>query len=108
MSAAAASAPIIPVYAFNLAGDAIVLHEGQIGGLIADDVHGVVELIPRPKLGIEWSIDDDRGRHTNVREVNLVLRRPRGDVELPAWVRDFGEGWANGVTFGRIGAPIVR
>jgi hypothetical protein len=54
----------------------------------------------------------------NRREVTLLLRRPGGDRQVPAWVRGIdvgsstgvlsGGGWSNGAVFGRAEAALDR
>lgn len=101
--------PLIPAYGFNGPGEPLLLFEGKIGGLAAADVDGLVELSCVPRPCISWRVENDgRSSFLAVKDVNLRLRRPGGDVDLPAVERSHLEGWSNGATFGDPSAPLRK
>lgn len=104
-----AAEPLSPVYPFNEPGQPVVLHDGPLGGLAATDVAGVVELSCAPRPGLEWRVAPEAPpQFANRPTVTLLLRRPGGDAEVPAWVRETDGGWSNGVTIGRADVPVQR
>ena len=104
-----AAEPLSPVYRFNEPGQPVVLHDGPLGGLAATDVAGVVELSCAPRPGLEWRVAPEAPpQFANRTTVTLLLRRPGGDAEVPAWVRGTDGGWSNGITIGRADVPVQR
>lgn len=101
--------PLSPLYPFNAPGQPVVLYEGSIGGLAADDVTGWVELSCAPRPGIEWHIEPGAPpQFANQAAVTLALRRPDGDALLPGVPRGIGGGWSNGAAVGRADVPLTR
>jgi hypothetical protein len=113
------TAPLVPVYPFDEPNQPVTLHAGQIGGLAVGDLPGAVELSWTPRPSLNWSVGlVTSPEFANRREATLLLRRPGGDMEVPAWVRgiDFDSqtealssgGWSNGAVFGSEEAPLDR
>jgi hypothetical protein len=101
--------PISPIYGFNKPGQPVVLYLGPVGGLTNGNVAGTVELACAPRPSLEWRTGfESPGQLESGSAVTLLLRRPDGDVPLPAYVRGPGDGWANGVIIGRDDAPLAR
>ncbi len=111
--------PLVPVYPFNEPNQPVLLYEGPIGGLAADDMPGTVELSWTPRPSLDWSVRPVTSPgFVNRREATLLLRRPGGDRQVPAWVRGIdvdsstgdlsGAGWSNGAGFGRAEAALDR
>jgi hypothetical protein len=108
--ATSAERPLKPIYPFNEPGQPIQLYRGDIGGLAANDVAGNVELRWTPDPTVAWTVDPGAPPQFANRqdEIPLVLRRPQGDAELPAYAQSPGGGWSNGATIGRDEAPLDR
>lgn len=103
------ASPLIPAYRFNRPGEPLRLFEGKIAGLAATDVDGVIELSCAPRPSVNWRVEGHG--HSDLLaspEINLRLRRPDGEVDLPAVERSHLEGWSNGATFGDPAAPLRR
>ena len=104
------SDPLVPVYPFNKAGQAIQLYSGRIGGLAAGDVMGSVEIRSTPDPSVAWSVDPGSpSDFVNRRdEIPMVLHRPDGDMKFPGYTLGFNGGRSNGATFGSDKAPLKR
>lgn len=102
--------PLVPVYAFNKAGQAIQLYRGGIGGLAAGDVTGSVEFRCTPEPSVVWSVDPGSPPYFANRrdEIPMVLHRPDGDMEFPGYALGFNGGWSNGAAFGSGQTPVNR
>jgi hypothetical protein len=97
------------VYGFNDRGQSILLHEGPIGGLADGDLPGVVELACVPEPRVTWRIGGAAASMPwDVPEVTLSLRRPEGDLLIPAVWRDAREGWSNGAMVRGADTPLSR
>ena len=107
-SADIANPPLSPVYPFNDPGQSILLHDGPIGGPTTNYLPGIVELSCVPELNLAWRITQGADTWTPTGDVTLLLRRPDGDVRLPAAWRKSGEGWSNGAEIGEADAPLKR
>jgi hypothetical protein len=103
------SSTVAPIYPFNEPGHSVVLYDGPIGGVLDRDLPGRLELgsVPNPQL--DWSIQ--RGPTDWVSgggAVTLLLRRPDGELAVPAAYRNSDGGWTNGLTVGDPEAPLAR
>lgn len=104
-----AASPLEPVYPFNDPGQSIVLHDGLIGGLAPTDVSGVMTLTCRPEPGFEWVVAAGTPPFfANLPSVDLLLRRPGGDMHAQGVPRDADGGWSNAGVFGKADAPLAR
>ncbi|MFD3930030.1 hypothetical protein [Streptomyces sp. NPDC058614] len=109
MNTPPASQPLTPVYPYNEPGQAVLLHDGPIGGLGAVDVPGRVELTCSNGFNLAWEVDGGATPgFSNRDEVPLTLRRPVGDVVMPGVPRNVAGGWSNEAVFGRPEAPLTR
>ncbi|MGY1495696.1 hypothetical protein ACW4TU_03470 [Streptomyces sp. QTS52] len=104
-----ASQALTPIYPYNEPGQAVLLHDGLIGGLGRADVPGRVELTCSNGFNFEWAVGDGASPgFANRDDVPLTLRRPVGDMILPGVPRDIGGGWSNGAMFGDSEARLTR
>ncbi|MEV3908674.1 hypothetical protein [Streptomyces canus] len=104
-----AGQPLAPIYPYNEPGQAVVLHDGPIGGLGPTDVPGRVELTCSNGFSFEWEVGDGTSpAFANQNEVSLTLRRPPGDMIMPGGPRNIDGGWSNGAVFGDSKAPLTR
>lgn len=104
-----AGQPLAPIYPYNEPSQAVLLHDGPIGGLGATDVPGRVELICANGFNFEWKVGDGASPDfANRDEVALTLYRPMGDMIMPGVPRNIDGGWSNGASFGNPGAPLTR
>ncbi|MEV0906141.1 hypothetical protein [Streptomyces hokutonensis] len=101
--------PLTPVYPYNEPGQAVLLHDGQIGGLGEANVPGRVELTCSNGFNFEWEVGDGAPPFfANRDEVSLTLRRPTGDMTMLGVPRNIDGGWSNGAVFGDSQAPLTR
>jgi hypothetical protein len=107
-SASDAVSPHSPVYAFNEAGQPIVLHDGPVGGLTPHNARGVVEFLCAPEPRVVWRIEDRSVVGAAGDPVTLVLRRPDGDASVTGVWRSRRDGWSNGAVIGQADAPLTR
>ncbi|HKR51541.1 MAG TPA: hypothetical protein VJT72_18560 [Pseudonocardiaceae bacterium] len=104
-----ASPPLTPVYPYNDPGQAVLLHDGPIGGLGTTDVPGRVELTCSNGFNFEWKVGDGASPFfANRDEVSLTLRRSTGDMTMLGVPRNIDGGWSNGAVFGDSKAPLTR
>src|SRR2546430_15242186 len=97
----ATAGPVSPVYPFNEPGQPIMLYDGPIGGLAADEVPGTVELACTARPSLEWSIGSGtRLQFAAGSAVAMLLRRSAEGAQVPAYGRWVGGGWANGARVG--------
>src|SRR5918996_1021505 len=107
-SASDAVSPLSPVYAFNEAGQPIVLHDGLFGGLTPHNARGVVEFLCAPEPRVVWRVQDRSVIGVAGDPVTLVLRRPDGDASVTGVWRSRHDGWSNGAVIGQVDAPLKR
>jgi hypothetical protein len=103
-----AVSPLPAAYAFNEAGQPIVLHDGPVGGLAPHEVPAVVELSFLPDPRVIWRIEDDSVVGVPGDPVTLGLRRPDGDALVTGVWRSRHDGWSNGAVIGKADAPLTR
>lgn len=104
-----AGEPLTPVYPYNEPGQAIVLHDGLIGGLGAADVPGRVELTCSNGFNFEWNVGAGASPFfANRDEVPLTLSRRTGDMTMLGVPRNIDGGWSNGAVYGDSATPLTR
>lgn len=101
--------PLAPVYPYNKPGQAVLLHDGRIGGLGPTDVPGRVELTCSNGFSFEWEVGDGVAPgFANQDEVSLTLRRSMGDMIMSGGPRNIFGGWSNGAEFGNSECPLSQ
>jgi hypothetical protein len=97
-----------PALPLGTAGSAIVLFEGEIGGLAASPCVGRVELSLTPKPSLDWAAELDNDFGPVADEVHLRFRVNGVDWTIAAHQRRNGFGWINSADFAAPGTLLDR
>lgn len=104
--------PLRSPYEFNEPGQAIVLHEGPLAGILQDEnLPGTIEYTTSPKVRLVWRLQEEAIRDPmrlglSVNDVAISISRESGKATINAHRSGPTEGWFNGIKLGSESAPL--